>query len=476
MKRVVEVIQPNSFEPENHFYPKALNAQLDSMVSHFFAMGHERLIKRYSHLKPDVDVAVLKDLLNYQCKYLLWGGSDLFYVATEQGNRKIVVLETNSCPSGQKSLPASHDTDEYRGYKQIIENSFLAMLKKKKGLPKGHLAVIYDKNYMEATGYACTIAELTGEAVYLIPHFNKQKKHIHFDKGVMVLTLESGEQVTIKAAYRYVTQKPWNRLPVNCKTWIYNSTLACLAGGRNKLLANKAYEIFNSELAGSGLKIDIPETIKDVNKLEIPIWVQRFGGKAVIKNPYSNAGQGVYTITTEEELDSFMKDDHDYDQFIVQSLIGHYDWSSQGDYGKYFHIGTIPNSRGNIFIADLRVMVYSSLEGFKPCSIYARRARKPLGPVIETHSWDVLGTNLSVKVAEDQWDSDSSRLMIMDRKDFNALGIGIDDLIEAYIQTVLSVIAIDKMAKQLVTQKGVFRFKLFKSLDNDPSLHDEMML
>ena len=64
----------------------------------------------------------------------------------------------------------------------------------------------------------------------------------------------------------------------------------------------------------------------------------------------------------------------------------------------------------------------------------------------------------------------------MDRKDFNSLGIGMDDLIEAYIQTVLSIVAIDKMAQTLTNQKGQFRFKLFKSLDNDASLLKEILL
>ena len=34
--------------------------------------------------------------------------------------------------------------------------------------------------------------------------------------------------------------------------------------------------------------------------------------------PYSNAGQGVYTILTAAELDAFMSLPHHYDKFIVQ--------------------------------------------------------------------------------------------------------------------------------------------------------------
>ncbi len=473
MKRVVEVIKPHSFEVDDHFYPKALNSQLHPMVGHFFNLSHERIIKRYGHLNPQVDLERLKELLKYQTKHFFWGGSDLFYVTTEHGNRKMVVLETNSCPSGQKSMPPRNDSDEHRGYRYLIENSFIPQVKKKR-LPKGVLAVIYDKNYMETSGYAATMADLMGEEVFLIPHFNNEEQVIFYKDGQMYFKHE-GAEVPIRACFRYVTQKPWNRIPPTCKTFIFNSTLVCLAGGRNKLLANKAYDFFNSELAGSGLKIIMPETIKDVSKMEIPLWIQRFGGKAVVKNPYSNAGQGVYTITNEKELDTFMEGDYPYDQFIVQSLIGHYEWSSSSEHGKYFHIGTIPNKKGQIYIADLRVMVYSGPQGFSPCAIYARRALAPLEGIPPENSWEVLGTNLSVKKGENQWDSDTSRLMLMDRKDFNMLGVGMDDLIEAYIQTVLTVIAIDKMAQNLLSKKGTFRYKLFQSLDNDESLMKEIL-
>jgi hypothetical protein len=62
----------------------------------------------------------------------------------------------------------------------------------------------------------------------------------------------------------------------------------------------------------------------------------------------------------------------------------------------------------------------------------------------------------------------------MDRKDFNSVGVGSDDLIEAYIQTVLATRAIDAMAAKLLTKKGELRFKLFGSLDEDPVLLQEI--
>lgn len=473
MKKEVELITPHNFEPEHHFYPKALNSQLHSTVSHFFNLDHDRIVKRYTHLHPQVNKEDLASILTYPAKHFFWGGSDLFYVTTEAGNRRMVVLETNSCPSGQKSMPPMSDADEHRGYKALIEHSFLPQLKKRKRLPQGDLAVIYDKNYMECSGYAATLADLTGESVYLVPHFHNGESYVEFDDGILYVKTPTG-RMAIRGAFRYVTQKPWNRIPIQTKTFIYNSTLVCLSGGRNKLLANKAYELYNSEIESSGLKIHAPETVRDVSKVEVPLWVQRFGGKAVVKNPYSNAGQGVYTITSTTELDDFMELEQGYDQFIVQALIGHYNWSSHTQQGRFFHIGSVPNKKGNIYIGDIRVMIYSSPEGFYPCAIYARRAKKPLTSQIEGSSWEVLGTNLSVKLGPNQWDSETHRLILMDRKDFNTLGIGVDDLIEAYIQTVLSVVAIDKMASNLVNSKGQFKQKLFKSLDNDDSLIKEI--
>jgi hypothetical protein len=65
--------------------------------------------------------------------------------------------------------------------------------------------------------------------------------------------------------------------------------------------------------------------------------------------------------------------------------------------------------------------------------------------------------------------------MLTDRRDFNKLGLGLDDLIEAYIQTVLSMIAIDKMCLNLMGTKGKFKMRLFKSLNNDETLLEEII-
>lgn len=476
----VERIRPNSFVTEEHWYPKALNATIHPMVNFFLNLSKERIINRYCHLNPRVDRKALEELLNYRCKYFGWSGADLINATSASGNRKMVVIENNSCPSGQKSMPLLDDNQEEGTYRLLIERTFVPFVKNKKGEQRldGRLAVIYDKNYMEASGYAAVMANVFKEEVLLVPFFLGQKSdYLTIENGI-VYVQDLGVKHPIRAAFRYLTQRPWSRVPIHTKTKIFNPIVACLAGGRNKMVAAKAYDFFNAEIRDSGLRINIPQTIWDINKAEIPLWVQKMGGQAVIKIPYSNAGQGVFTIINQGELDAFMDMEIDYERFIVQSLIGNYNWSSESEQGKFYHVGTIPNTRGETYVTDIRMMVSSTIDGIRPLCVYSRRTAQPLSDELTegSNSWPMLGTNLSIKKGDNDWGSDTNRLMLMDRRDFNKLGIGLDDLIEGYIQTVLSTIAIDNMCKNLFNTKGRFKQRLFRSLNNDNTLLDEIMI
>src|SRR5690606_16142500 len=131
-------------------------------------------------------------------------------------------------------------------------------------------------NHMEAGGYAAVIADVFNEPVFFVPFFNNDKNPpVRFDSGVMQVRAENNEWHPIRAAFRYLTHKPWNRLPLHTKTTILNPTIACLSGGRNKMIASKAYDIFNAELKESGLFINTPETIWGVSKNEVPLWLKK---------------------------------------------------------------------------------------------------------------------------------------------------------------------------------------------------------
>ncbi|MCB0687212.1 MAG: hypothetical protein KDC53_11825 [Saprospiraceae bacterium] len=331
---------------------------------------------------------------------------------------------------------------------------------------------------MEASGYAASMANAFDEPVHYVSFPNGDDSQVKFEDGVCLIRTSKNVWKPMRFVFRYLTQQPWNRLPVFTQTHVVNPTIACLAGGRNKMLAAKAYDLYNAELANYGLEIITPMTIWDVNMDEIPLWVRKWGGHAVIKNPYSNAGQGVWTIMNEKELDAFMATEQRYGRFIVQSLIGNYAWSSSSEKGKFYHVGTIPNDRGKTFVADFRMMVSATSKGIRPLSVYSRRAKSPLVDHLQNNSdsWDMLGTNLSAKDADGEWQTDTSRLILTDRRDFNRLGLGLDDLIEGFIQTVLSTIAIDKLAHNLINHQGRLKSRLFKSLDDDQALINEILL
>ena len=86
----------------------------------------------------------------------------------------------------------------------------------------------------------------------------------------------------------------------------------------------------------------------------------------------------------------------------------------------------------------------------------------------------MLGTNLSVKNEDGSFSTQPARLLLVDTRDFNRLGFGLDDLIESYLQTVMSIVAIDTMAVGLVNSKGNFRKKLFGSINPDPRFNEEI--
>ena len=135
------MVQPGDFEPEEHCYPRVLNAQIHALVRYFLNLSNERIVARYCHLNPRVDPDALREILRLVPKHFRWAGSDLLYVTTATGVRRMVVIETNSCPSGQESMPLYDDNEEQGGYRVNLQRSFVPRLKKR-GRPEGELAVI----------------------------------------------------------------------------------------------------------------------------------------------------------------------------------------------------------------------------------------------------------------------------------------------------------------------------------------------
>jgi hypothetical protein len=448
-----------------HFYPKVVAARVHPVVGEFMGLRQQDMAAIWHAAHASAEPGTALALLHRVPRRFRWGGSDLVHVVDESLGRSLVVLETNSCPSGQKSMPRLDPQQPQGGYRRLLEAAFLPMVEEA-GPGDGGLAVLFDKNLMGNSGYAAALADISGEPVHLVPWFEDDPEppaRVREDGTIEVRPAgESGDWVPIRAALRYVTQRPWTRLPAVSRTVLMNPVLVCLAGGRNKTTAARAYERFNMRWAGRGLRIATPRTLCDVAWEEVAERVARMGGLAVVKVPYANAGQGIWTITGPRELQAFLDSPRRYERLLVQQLIGGEQWG--GDAPRLRHVGTTPDAQGRRFAVDLRVMVGAAPSGFFPVALYARRARLPLPaqPDPDTGSWEVLGTNLSKRLPDGSWDSETERLLLVDEREWDRLGLGLPELVEAYVQTVACLVAIDELADSLLGPGGrLVRTRLF---------------
>jgi hypothetical protein len=87
-KQPFQVIKPNSFVVEEHWYPKALNATIHPMVNFFMNLSSEQIIASYCHLHPTLNKEKLRIILTYQCQHFHWSGADLINATTAEGDKK----------------------------------------------------------------------------------------------------------------------------------------------------------------------------------------------------------------------------------------------------------------------------------------------------------------------------------------------------------------------------------------------------
>jgi len=460
------LVSPGTFSAVEAFYPQVLSLQPHRDVERFFGLQRCEMIARYCQRHPLTDAVALDRLLGGHCRHLMWAGSDLLLVKGADDRRQMIVLETNSCPSGQKSMPLLASRDHRGGYLRLVRALF-------DPADPGATAVVYDKNPMEAFGYARTLADHLKRPV-LVSRFEVDDPGaaVRFREGVMQVRDEGGRWHEMDRAFRYVTQRPWARLPVRTQTAIVNPVVACLGGGRNKVVAHRAYERLNSTLHGTGLAIRTPLTFADVELERVGDLVAALGGRAVVKEPYSNAGQGIHIVTDRAELAAFESGPHSYNRFVVQELVNDAP-TPAGSLPKHVQLGTRADHHGRRFAFDLRMMVCSGPGGFEPVAAYARRARDPL--VGGSPSPRRFATNLSSRDASGAWTVDDSRLVSLGTAGFDLLGLSLDDLIDAYVQTVLSVWAIEQMSRSLLDGHGDFNRQAFLTENDDDALLGELL-
>ena len=108
-------MKPENFAAEDHFYPHILNGQLHPMIRSFLDIDTKKIAACYCHFFCFVFVFFIQvrsnsnnyvTKKNYSNKNQIshCSGADLFVVTNNKGGRYLCVVETSTCPRGQKSM------------------------------------------------------------------------------------------------------------------------------------------------------------------------------------------------------------------------------------------------------------------------------------------------------------------------------------------------------------------------------------
>ncbi len=347
-------------------------------------------------------------------------------------------------------MPRLHGESPSGGYQRLIDTLFPTTGH------AGSLAVLYDKNPQEVRAYAATLAEMSGRAVHLVPIFSGAVDEVlKFTSGAMQVRGPEG-WVTITAALRYVTDQPWLSLPLRSTSVLLNPLSACLSGGRNKHLASVAYQRFTETWNDSHLAIRFPSTQSGLTTEQAAAAIASAGHRGIIKTPYGHAGEGVFPIVSADGLTRWLAEVDENRGWVVQELIAEDHLTAHAEYG------------GSARIYDLRLLVAAGSEGFRPIAGFARQARSELAfPLQQKAVRDQLVTNLSYRDTRGEWATDTSRVVPLDETHFESLMLTLDDLVEAYVQSVMSVVAIDQLATSLSDDRDRFDLAAFHALNDD---------
>jgi len=452
----VELIHPGDFTPSAGFHHSVHGTRAHPIVEAFFALDNISMAARYQHRFPAVSKEVLHRLLAWRPRHFFWAGCDFFPVHTET-NARMLLLETNSCPAGQKWMPGLVYEPRWGGYQRLTEMLFSTSER------QGTLAVLYDKNPQEVRAYAATLAELSARDVLLVPIPSDALDEILRIRSSGLQVRGPEGWVAVTAALRYVTDQPWRSLPLHSATVILNPLSACLSGGRNKHLARIAYERFNECWSESGLAIRFPKTQSGLSTEQAAAAIASAGHRGIIKTPYGHAGEGVFPIVSADGLSRWRAAVDEGQRWVVQELIAEE------------HLSVHAKEGDSARVYDLRLMVAAGNEGFRPIAAFARRARANLVFPLEQETLrDQLITNLSYRDDRGDWGTDVSRVVPLDETHFDSLRLTLDDLVEACVQSVMSVVAIDQLASSLPDETHQFDIAAFHKLNDDPQYEQAM--
>lgn len=139
---------------------------------------------------------------------------------------------------------------------------------------------------------------------------------------------------------------------------------------------------------------------------------------------------------------------------------------------------------GQMYAYTVRIIACDSPTGFKTIAICCARAPAPFAKNGETAeiASDALLNKIKTVHEDDAYVSNigtnpdsEQRSFYVDDAGMKGMGIGMDDVVDGFMQTVYSTLAIDNMCKKLTMEDGELNMQLLKELNPDPQLLAEVV-
>jgi hypothetical protein len=372
-----------------------------------------------AYARPDVDAAALAAIIGAGARELHLAGVDLLVEVGATGLEP-VVIELNGTPAFAHTTPGL-DAWEH-AYLPFVD-LLLGKVPRADWPDVALLSRREPKIPIHDTGLALALAARTGRPTWCLDEHalaRAERRPGAGGTGVHVGGRRlSGALVRLGAL-------AWKLLPDDVAGTFINSGRVARRGGRNKLAAQWAFERWNAEHAGDGLRVPIPRGRIARTLGEVEAARRELGGAVVTKVPHLNSARGIDFVARDQPTPALRL------PVLVQELL---------------EPAGLATARidGGRHVFDLRVVVASDQRGFRPLMLRSRRAARPIealgGP---GDLRDCLVVNTSIYEGSRCVGQDTERNILIDDDGWATLGLSAHDWRRVIVIAMLATAAVDR--------------------------------
>lgn len=417
--------------------PRARGLRLASPAAELLDGSPDELVSAYCEVHSDADKSALLGIIRQGARDFRLSGVDLMPVRGGDGRIAFKTLEVNSAPGFAYCTPGADAWE--RAYRPCVG----ALLEAVPPTQWAGVALLTESKIpIETEGFSACLREATGQRAWVLGpgdllHAERQRAP---DGGTLVSV--GGRR--LHGGLRYLHTRPWHLLPPDAVGGFINGTSIDLRGARNKVAAQQAFEAFNRFWRKARLAVDTPRSWTVGDAEELAAAVAQLDGWAVSKIADGNSGVGV----------EFFHSDHVAKHlwppfpFVIQEMLLPPALAPEGEAAL---AGACV--RHEVYAYDLRVVILSTMGGYRPLMVYGRRARVPLAACYNfQHAATILDGILKVNIAvptASGFELQTDRLMLADEAGWRAMGLDLSEMRRAVVSSILATAAVDRFGMPL---------------------------